>query len=183
MEFTAARNSDIDFISRGFSEIKALPTVKGGPAYADPEWIASRLELRIDPLYQLRQFSIAKINSHRVGFIQILDFKLLQEHFRFYKALGLYDVNGEVLNFKNPLSIINSIYVCESFRRRGIGRAMIEQVKNNRERRMGILYSKYNFENIELYLNSGFVKFVPDYNDIKRNEEIFLMLEQIVSND
>ncbi|NLR98084.1 GNAT family N-acetyltransferase [Rhizobium sp. P38BS-XIX] len=183
MEFTTARNSDIDFISSGFSEIKTLPTIEGGPAYADPGWIASRLESRIDPLYQLKQFSIANINSHRVGFIQILDFALLKDHFRFHKALGLYDVNEEVLNFKKPLSIINSIYVCKDFRRRGIGRAMIEQVKNNRERSIGIFYSKYNSENIEFYLNSGFVKFIPDYNNIKRNQEIFLMVDEIASSD
>lgn len=183
MEFTTARNSDIDFISNGFSEIKALPTIEGGPDHADPGWIASRLESRIDPMYQLRQFSIANINHSRVGFIQILDLDLLKEHFRFYKALGLYDVNGEVLNFNDPLSIINSIYVHKGFRRRGIASAMIEQVKIDCERRIGILYSKHNSENIEFYLNSGFVKFVPDYNDIKRNKEIFLMMEEIVSND
>ncbi len=182
MEFTAARNSDIDFISSGFSEIKTLPTIKEGLAYADSGWIASRLELRTDPLYQLRQFSIANINSFRVGFIQILDFDLLKEHFRFYKALGLYDVNGEVLNFTAPLSIINSIYVENGFRRRGIGSAMIEHVKNNCKRSIGILYSKHNSENIEFYLNSGFMKFVPDYNNIKRNTEIFLMVAEVFSN-
>ncbi|ULR42948.1 GNAT family N-acetyltransferase [Rhizobium sp. K102] len=177
MKIAVATASDLDFICSNFPKIRPLPAAIGDQCTMTSESMLSLLKSKSNPLYQLWQFAVATVDSGPVGFIQTLDFRILKEHLSYCNLLGIYDVRPEVLEFRDNLRVINSIYVEDGNRMNGIGRSLMRSQKDRYRDRMGILYSEHNNENIKFYYSCGFSEYYRGAKTSYKREEIFLMLD------
>ena len=177
MNIAVANASNLDFICHSFPKIRSLPAINGDQPTITSGTMLSLLKSKSNPLYQLWQFAVATVDSRPVGFIQTLDFKLLKEHLSYCNLLGIYNVRPEVLEFRDNLRVVNSIYVEDRYRMNGIGRSLMTSQRNRYRDRMGILYSEYNKENIEFYYSCGFSEYCRRNQMSGKREEIFLMID------
>ncbi|WP_320203320.1 GNAT family N-acetyltransferase [Agrobacterium rosae] len=172
-----AVDADIDFISKGFSTIKPLASSEGA-SEVSAEWLSSTIKSQSNPIYQLWQFAVATIDFRRVGFIQTMDFELIRQPLLHQASLGFYSLAPGLLSFSGNLRLINAIYVDQSRRNNGVGKALIESQQARFREKMGLLYSEYNSDHIKFYRSLGFLEEVSGLSDTLQEKDVFLLVKK-----